>query len=79
MLGLNLKKPFTKVSQPQTVEAEDSICNLLRKPKWSRPGHTQKETLKPQEKVASYILFNYKKTPFLRNGVFLYEIFNVFF
>jgi biotin synthase len=45
MLGLNLKKPFTKVSQPQTVEAEDSICNLLRKPKWSRPGHTIERNL----------------------------------
>ena len=41
MLGLNPQKPFTKVSQPKTVEAKDSQLQPLgEKPKWSRPGHT---------------------------------------
>ncbi|MBC6997686.1 biotin synthase BioB [Cytophaga sp. FL35] len=41
LLGLNPQKPFTKISQPQTVEAEDSQHQPLgEKPKWSRPGHT---------------------------------------
>ena len=40
LLGLNPQKPFTKVSQPKTVEAEDSeLSPLGEKPKWSRPGH----------------------------------------
>jgi biotin synthase len=40
MLGLNQQKPFTKVSQPQTVEATDlKFVPLGEKPKWSRPGH----------------------------------------
>lgn len=40
MLGLNPQKPFTKISQPKTVEAADSqYQNLGEKPKWSRPGH----------------------------------------
>ena len=41
LLGLNPQKPFTKVSQPKTVEAQDSAFQTLgEKPKWSRPGHT---------------------------------------
>ena len=41
MLGLNPQKPFTKVSQPQTIEAVDSqFTSLGEKPKWSRPSHT---------------------------------------
>ena len=41
MLGLKPQKPFTKMVQPQTVEAEDSqYVALGEKPKWSRPGHT---------------------------------------
>ncbi|MBF0693711.1 MAG: biotin synthase BioB [Flavobacterium sp.] len=40
MLGLKPQKPFTKVSQPKTVEAEDSSYQPLgEKPRWSRPGH----------------------------------------
>lgn len=40
LLGLNPQKPFTKISQPKTVEAEDSEFQPLgEKPKWSRPGH----------------------------------------
>lgn len=40
LLGLNPQKPFTKVSQPKTVEAADSeLSPLGEKPKWSRPGH----------------------------------------
>jgi biotin synthase len=40
LLGLNPQKPFTKVSQPKTVEASDSELQPLgEKPKWTRPGH----------------------------------------
>jgi len=40
LLGLNPQKPFTKVSQPKTVEAEDSVLVPLgEKPKWTRPNH----------------------------------------
>lgn len=39
-LGLNPQKPFTKISQPNTVEAEDSAYKSLgEKPRWTRPGH----------------------------------------
>lgn len=41
LLGLNPQKAFTKVSQPTTVEAEDSQYQTKgEKPKWTRPGHT---------------------------------------
>ncbi|RTE54542.1 biotin synthase BioB [Arenibacter aquaticus] len=41
LLGLNPQKPFTKVSQPKTVEAEESQFQAKgEKPKWTRPGHT---------------------------------------
>jgi biotin synthase len=40
ILGLDLQKPFTKVSQPATVKATDSqFLHLGKKPKWSRPEH----------------------------------------
>lgn len=40
-LGLQPQKPFIKLMQPQTVEAEDSQFQPLgEKPKWSRPGHS---------------------------------------
>ena len=40
LLGLNPQKPFTKKTQPQTVEAVDSEFEALgEKPKWSRPEH----------------------------------------
>jgi biotin synthase len=40
MLGLVAQKPFTKVSQPKTVEAQDSeFTTLGEKPRWTRPGH----------------------------------------
>ncbi len=39
-LGLKAQKPFTKVVQPKTVEAEDSqFAALGEKPRWTRPGH----------------------------------------
>ena len=39
-LGLKPQKPFTKVSQPKTVEAADSkYQDLGEKPRWTRPGH----------------------------------------
>ena len=51
MLGLNPQKPFTKVSQPQTVEAVDSqFAPLGEKPKWSRPGHTIERNLEASAK-----------------------------
>jgi biotin synthase len=41
LLGLNPQKAFVKVSQPKTVEAENSQFQTLgEKPKWSRPGHS---------------------------------------
>ena len=40
LLGLNPQKPFLKITQPKTVEAEDSeYVPLSEKPKWSRPKH----------------------------------------
>ena len=49
MLGLSAQKPFTKVSQPQTVEAEDSqYAPLGEKPKWTRPGHKIERNLQAQ-------------------------------
>jgi len=40
LLGLNPQKPFTKVVQPNTVEAKDSqFQSLGEKPKWTRPEH----------------------------------------
>ena len=39
-LGLNPQKPFTKISQPTTVEAQDSeYTDLGEKPRWTRPDH----------------------------------------
>ncbi len=41
LLGLNPQKPFTKISQPTTIEAQDSKLKPLgEKPKWTRPGHS---------------------------------------
>ncbi|MEO9891485.1 biotin synthase BioB [Aurantibacter sp.] len=41
LLGLNPQKPFTKISQPKTVEAIDSELKPLgEKPKWTRPSHS---------------------------------------
>jgi biotin synthase len=46
LLGLKPQKPFTKVAQRPTVEAEDSQYESLgEKPKWSRPGHTIEKNL----------------------------------
>lgn len=51
MLGLNPQKPFTKVSQPKTVEAEDSQYQSLgEKPKWTRPGHKIERNLEASGK-----------------------------
>ncbi|MFD2601535.1 biotin synthase BioB [Flavobacterium suzhouense] len=53
MLGLTPQKPFTKISQPKTVEAEDSqYAPLGEKPKWSRPGHTIERNLEASGKKA---------------------------
>ena len=46
-LGLQPQKPFIKLMQPQTVEAEDSQFQPLgEKPKWSRPGHSIERNIK---------------------------------
>lgn len=51
MLGLNPQKPFTKISQPKTVEAEDSQYQSLgEKPRWSRPGHKIERNLEASGK-----------------------------
>ena len=51
LLGLQPQKPFTKVSQPITVEAADSQYQALgEKPKWSRPGHVIDKNLEASAK-----------------------------
>jgi biotin synthase len=53
MLGLNPQKPFTKVSQPKTVEAADSQYQALgEKPKWTRPSHKIERNLEASGKKA---------------------------
>ncbi|WP_394346278.1 biotin synthase BioB [Flavobacterium salilacus] len=45
-LGMIPQKPFTKISQPKTVEAADSqYAPLGEKPRWTRPGHTIERNL----------------------------------
>ncbi len=47
LLGLQPQKPFIKLMQPKTVEAEDSQFQPLgEKPKWSRPGHSIERNVK---------------------------------
>ncbi|SNY94692.1 biotin synthase [Flagellimonas pacifica] len=56
LLGLNPQKPFTKISQPKTVEAKDSELQPLgEKPKWSRPEHTieRNEVAKQKSKLVA--------------------------
>ena len=49
-LGLEPQKPFIKIMQPKTVEAEDSqFAALGEKPKWTRPGHKIERNLQAQE------------------------------
>jgi biotin synthase len=51
MLGLKPQKPFVKVAQPTTVEAEDSqFFPLGEKPKWSRPSHKIERNLEASSK-----------------------------
>ncbi len=51
LLGLNPMKPFTKKSQPKTVEASESeLKSLGEKPKWTRPDHTIERNLAAQNK-----------------------------
>ncbi len=50
-LGLVPQKPFTKISQPKTVEAEDSALKPLgEKPKWTRPEHKIEKNLEYSKK-----------------------------
>jgi len=51
MLGMVPQKPFTKISQPKTVEAENSeYAALGEKPKWTRPGHKIERNLEASGK-----------------------------
>lgn len=51
LLGLTPQKPFVKKSQPETVEAENSVLTSLgEKPKWTRPGHQIDRNLEAQNK-----------------------------
>ncbi len=55
LLGLTPQKPFTKVSQPKTLEASESQLHPLgEKPRWSRPGHSieRNETAKAKPKAS---------------------------
>lgn len=51
LLGVTPQKPFTKMVQPQTVEAADSKYEALgEKPKWTRPEHSiERNEQKKQE------------------------------
>jgi len=50
-LGLQPQKPFIKLMQPKTVEAEDSqFQSLGEKPKWSRPEHKIERNLEASVK-----------------------------
>ncbi|UWX54739.1 biotin synthase BioB [Maribacter litopenaei] len=52
LLGLNPQKPFTKISQPKTVEASESqFTSLDEKPKWSGPGHKIERNEDAKQKV----------------------------
>jgi biotin synthase len=52
MLGLTPQKPFIKLMQPETVEAEDSQYQPLgEKPRWTRPAHTIERNLKASGKI----------------------------
>jgi biotin synthase len=51
LLGLEPQKPFIKIMQPKTVEAEDSqFTPLGEKPKWTRPGHAIERNLEASGK-----------------------------
>jgi biotin synthase len=51
LLGLKPQKPFIKLMQPTTVEAEDSqFQSLGEKPKWTRPEHKIERNLEASVK-----------------------------
>jgi biotin synthase len=55
-LGLNPQKPFVKKTQPETVEAENSIFEPLgEKPKWSRPDHSIERNQTAKQKAKGVI------------------------
>ena len=46
LLGLQPQKPFAKVAQPKTIEAENSKFESMgEKPKWTRPSHKIEKNL----------------------------------
>lgn len=54
MLGLQPQKPFTKMVQPKTVEAENSeFQSLGEKPRWTRPAHIIERNLEAAGKKVS--------------------------
>ena len=51
-LGLTFQKPFTKKTQPLSVEAEDSIYEAKgERQKWSKPNHTIKRNELAKQKA----------------------------
>lgn len=51
ILGLKPQKPFIKIMQPKTIEAQDSAYSSLgEKPKWTRPEHTIERNLEASKK-----------------------------
>lgn len=54
LLGLKPQKPFIKIMQPKTVEAQDSQYQSLgEKPKWTRPEHKIERNLEASIKNKS--------------------------
>ncbi len=52
ILGLSPQKPFIKLSQPQTIEADQTTIPALgEKPKWSRPNHVIERNEQAKDKA----------------------------
>lgn len=52
LLGLTPQKPFIKLSQPQTIEADQTTIPALgEKPKWSRPNHVIERNEQAKDKA----------------------------
>lgn len=52
ILGLTPQKPFIKLSQPQTIEADQTTIPALgEKPKWSRPNHVIERNEQAKDKA----------------------------
>ena len=52
ILGLTPQRPFIKLSQPQTIEADQTTIPALgEKPKWSRPNHVIERNEQAKDKA----------------------------